>query len=298
MIERAAGGATIPSPTRRIEELPFMSSRPRRARAPSTERAAAPVAPPGLSGGQYRPLAERDLRRIVDAAKGVLDRTGIQVHASACREVFRRAGCRVDEDRNRVHIPPHLVDECVSSAARRVLLAGREERHDLELGGARVYMGTGGQAVKMLDLDGRVRETTLRDNYDIGRLVDTLEHIHFYMRPVVCRDVANEDIDVNQFYACLAATPKHVMANAYLPDSVPALKQMALMLTGGPEALAARPIMSFVASWTVSPLRYAMETVEILDQIVSHGFPIVISDRKSTRLNSSHRYISRMPSSA
>ncbi len=254
-----------------------MSPRPRRTRPSPAERTGPAVAPPGLPGGQYRPLAPGDLARIVDAAKTVLDRTGIQVHAGPCREVFRRAGCRVDEIRNRVYIPARLVEDGVRAAARHVLLAGREPRHDLELGGARVYMGTGGQAVKMLDLDGTVRETTLRDNYDIGRLVDTLEHIHFYMRPVVCRDVNNEDIDVNQFYACLAATPKHVMANAYLPESVPALKQMALMLAGGPETLAARPIMSFVASWTVSPLRYATETVEILDQIVAHGFPIVIS---------------------
>src|SRR3546814_1884732 len=79
-------------------------------------------------------------------------------------------------------------------------------------------MGTGGQAVKILDLDGKVRETRLSDNYDIGRLCDTLDHIHFYMRPVVARDLANEQLDVNQFYACLAATPKHVMANAYLPE--------------------------------------------------------------------------------
>src|SRR3546814_17304684 len=74
-------------------------------------------------------------------------------------------------------------------------------------------MGTGGQAVKILDLDGKVRETRLSDNYDIGRLCDTLDHIHFYMRPVVARDLANEQLDVNQFYACLAATPKHVLAN-------------------------------------------------------------------------------------
>src|SRR3546814_15533262 len=81
-------------------------------------------------------------------------------------------------------------------------------------------MGTGGQAVKVLDLDGSVRETRLSDNYDIGRLCDTLDHIHFYMRPVVPRDLANEQIDVNKFYACLAATGKHVLANAYLQERV------------------------------------------------------------------------------
>src|SRR3546814_5807719 len=64
------------------------------------------------------------------------------------------------------------------------LLAGRTPAHNLHLGGPRVYMGTGGQAVKILDLDGKVRETRLSDNYDIGRLCATLDHIHFYMRQI------------------------------------------------------------------------------------------------------------------
>ncbi|MCK6450832.1 MAG: trimethylamine methyltransferase family protein [Alphaproteobacteria bacterium] len=249
----------------------------RRTRSSAPVRQPAPVAPGGSSGGQYRPLTDADVRRIVDAAKTVLERTGIQVMPSRCREVFRALGCRVDAARDRVHIPARLVERALASAAPVVTLAGRRPEHDLALGGTKVYLGTGGQAVKVLDLDGRVRESVLRDNYDIGRLVDTLEHIHFYMRPVVCRDLATEDIDVNQFYACLAATPKHVMANAYLADSVPLLKEMAAMMAGGAAALAARPIISFSSCWTVSPLRYAAETVEILDRIIAHDLPVVTS---------------------
>src|SRR3546814_1331737 len=98
-------------------------------------------------------------------------------------------------------------------------------------------MGTGGQAVKILDLDGKVRETRLSDNYDIGRLCDTLDHIHFYMRPVVARDLANEQLDVNQFYACLAATPKHVSANAYLPAKVAEHLALEELLPGGTASL-------------------------------------------------------------
>jgi trimethylamine---corrinoid protein Co-methyltransferase len=236
-----------------------------------------PVAPAGLAGGSYRPLRDSDLPRIVDAAKTVLERTGIEVAPSPCREVFRAAGCRIDDDANRVFIPAKLVESALAGAAREVLLAGRSPQHDLHLGGRRVYMGTGGQAVKILDLDGKVRETRLSDNYDIGRLCDTLEHIHFYMRPVVARDLANEQIDVNQFYACMAATEKHVMANAYLPEKVAEQRAMAEMMAGGAEALNRRPLISYTACWTVSPLRYATETVEILDRIVAERMPVVIS---------------------
>lgn len=235
------------------------------------------VAPAGLSGGSYRPLKDADLLRIVEAAMEVLERTGIQVAASPCREVFRAAGCRIDEDHDRVFIGRKLVEAGLKTAAREVLLAGRSPQHDLRLGGQRVYMGTGGQAVKILDLDGKMRETRLSDNYDIGRLCDTLEHIHFYMRPVVPRDLANEQIDINQFYACLSATEKHVMANAYLPEKVAEQRALAEILAGGADSLDRRPLISYTACWTVSPLRYATETVEILDEIVAHKLPVVIS---------------------
>ncbi len=237
----------------------------------------APVAPAGAMGGRYKPLLESEVERILDAALTVLERTGIEVTESPCRQTFANAGCKVDPAINRVYIPRSLVEKAMKTMANEVLLAGRTPEHDLHLGSARVYMGTGGQAVKLLDLKGRMRETITSDNYHIGRLVDKLDNIHFYMRPVVCRDLENEDIDVNQFYTCLAATNKHVMANSYLPEKVKDLRMMANMIAGGAEAFEKRPIISFTACWTVSPLRYAMETVEILDEAIEHNIPVVIS---------------------
>ncbi|WP_343115672.1 trimethylamine methyltransferase family protein [Ostreiculturibacter nitratireducens] len=248
----------------------------RRGRVAAQETPVNP-APAGLEGGSYRPLTADALERIVGAAYAVLERTGVEVGPGECRDLFERAGCRVDTDAGRVHIPARVIDEARATARPEVLLAGRDPRHDLHLGGRRVYLGTGGQAVKIMDLDDRVRETRLRDNYDIGRLVDTLDHIHFYMRPVVCRDLGNDDIDVNQLYACVASTKKHVMSNSYLPSNVSRLRRMGEMLVGGSAEFDARPPISFVASWVVSPLRYAMETVEILDRIIEQGVPVVLS---------------------
>jgi len=248
----------------------------RRNRTQETPKPANP-APAGAEGGSFKPLGDHQIEQIVAAAYEVLSRTGIEVGAGAPRDLFERAGCRIDSEKSRVFIPAHLIDDALSNAKPEVLLAGREEKHDLHLGGRRVYMGTGGQAVKILGIDDIVRETTLADNYNIGRLVDTLEHIHFYMRPVVCRDLANEDIDINQLYACVSATKKHVMSNAYLPERVADLREMGEMLVGGAQAFDARPPISMVASWVVSPLRYAMETVEILDEIIANDLPVVLS---------------------
>src|SRR3546814_11076870 len=122
---------------------------------------------------------------------------------------------------DRVYFPARLVEEALRSAAREVLLAGRTPAHDLHLGGPRVYMGTGGQAVKILDLDGKVRETRLSDNYDIGRPCDPLDHLHFYMRPVAARDLATHQPDVNPLSAWLDAPPKPANAPPTPPQQAP-----------------------------------------------------------------------------
>jgi trimethylamine--corrinoid protein Co-methyltransferase len=254
-----------------------MSRRRELARERAAARRAAIVAPAGLRGGRYKPLDDTEVVRIVDAAKTVLERTGIEVLESPCREVFRKAGCRVDEGRNRVYIDSALVERALETAAPEVLLAGRAPGQDLNLGGQRVYMGTGGSAVNVVDVEGAFRQSTLADNYHIGRLVDRLDNIHFYMRPVVSRDIPPEALDINQYYACLAATPKHVMANAYRAENVARLRQLGEMLAGGSDAMDRRPVLSFVACWTVSPLRYAEETVAVVDAIVEHDMPLVLS---------------------
>ena len=65
------------------------------------ERRQASVVPPGLEGGWYKPLRDEDVKRIHEASLEVLERTGIEVMPSECREIFRQAGARVDEELDR-----------------------------------------------------------------------------------------------------------------------------------------------------------------------------------------------------
>lgn len=250
--------------------------RSRRRERPVAEKAA--VVAPGLPGGQYRPLTDEAVSRIHEASLEVLERVGIEVLPSEAREIFRAAGARVDAGADRVYLPRAMVEDALATAANEVVLCGRDPRHDLRLGGTRVYMGTGGAAVKVLDLEsGHIRESTLADVARIGRLVDSLDNIHFYLRPCVARDIPTENLDLNTYYAALASTTKHVTGNCFTVDSLRQVIAMAEMIAGGAQALRERPILSFVTCWTVSPLRYATETVEVLTEIVRQGLPVFLS---------------------
>jgi trimethylamine--corrinoid protein Co-methyltransferase len=254
-----------------------MSSVKRRERRQDKGHKPTSVAPGGTATRAYQPLSEDEVKRIHEASLLVLERTGIEVLPSEARSIFQEAGAQVDNDHNRVYFPRSMVEDALAKACNRFTLAGREERHDMDMGGDRVYMGTGGAAVKVMDLNGRVRESKLADIAKIGRLVDALENIHFYLRPVVARDVPVNLLDVNKTYAAICNTTKHVMTSAYNTTTALDVIEMVSMVMGGKEFYEERPIVSFTACWTVSPLRYAPETVEVLIELVKQNVPVVIS---------------------
>ena len=230
----------------------------------------------GFIGGQYRPLSEKAIERIHETSLRVLEEIGVKVDGEEALAIFKDHGAKVGG--NIVHIPPALVEKALTRVPHSFLMAGREVRHDLLMEGKRVYLGTGGAALTVLDLDtGAARPGTLRDLAELAKLVDTLANIHFYLRPCIPQDIPKEAIDVNQFYASLANTTKNVMGAAESVQTAREVIEMASMIAGGEEALIRRPFISFVTSWMISPLHFATETTRVLLEVTKHRVPVALS---------------------
>lgn len=154
-------------------------------------------------GGQFKPLSKKDIEKIHETSLRILEEIGVKVSLEEALAVLRKHGAKIDGDR--VRIPPSLVEQALQLVPHKFLMAGREEKQDLFMEDKRVYLGTGGAALTVLDLEtGAARQGTLRDLADLAKLVDALENIHFYLRPCVPQDVPKEVMDVNQFYASLS----------------------------------------------------------------------------------------------
>ena len=115
------------------------------------------------------------------------------------------ASCLATSD-GRLIFSARLIDEALAGLRRGFTLYGQKAGHELVLSGKRVYMGTGGAAPQIVDLEtGLYRPSTLRDLYDAARIVDAMDNIHFFSRPLVARDMADDRLlDVNTAYASLA----------------------------------------------------------------------------------------------
>jgi trimethylamine--corrinoid protein Co-methyltransferase len=157
---------------------------------------------PGMEGGQYKPLSERDMQRIHETALTLLETVGLAQAIPTCVEAMTAKGAFINAQ-GRLCIPRALVEDTLASCARNFVLHGRDPKHDMQPSGNKVYFGTAGAAVHIVEPETRsYRESLLVDLYDAGRIVDNCEHIHFYQRPVTARDmITGHDLDINTMYA-------------------------------------------------------------------------------------------------
>ena len=137
---------------------------------------------PGQSSGRYKPLTDSECRSVYDTALTLLEEYGIGGPIPEFIDVVVPAGGWLDDD-DRLHFPRSLVEEIIGMAAKSFTWHGLDDNRSIEVGGDRVHFGTAGAAVSVWDHETRKhRPSDLRDIYDVARLVDTLEHIHFHVR--------------------------------------------------------------------------------------------------------------------
>jgi trimethylamine--corrinoid protein Co-methyltransferase len=232
---------------------------------------------PGLQGGRYQPLTAGEVERIHQAALDVLEDVGLSDAIASCIAIVTAAGGRLGDD-GRLRFPRALVEDTIARAARGFVLHAADPRCDLEPWGQKVHFATAGAAVHIVDPETRTyRDSTLADLYDIARLVDRLDHIHLFQRPVVTRDLIDpRELDLNTCYACIAGTRKHVGTSFVQPDHVAEAVAMLHLIAGDGRRWRARPFVSMSNCFVVPPLKFATDACRCLEVAVRAGMPVLL----------------------
>lgn len=232
----------------------------------------------GLSGGSYKPLSEEDINQINETVLRVFAEVGVQINLPEALALFKKAGAEVDETRRIARIPAELVQRLISSAPSTINLCGRVEDGslDCEIGGSRVYLGTGGTALNVLEPGAaEPRRSELKDIMNMARAVDALENIHFYMLNLFPHELSPENVDVNRFGAALNRTQKHIMGGVYTVEGIRNVIRMAEIIAGSKERLLARPFISMVAC-VISPLKLDEDYGRLAMEAAQYGIPLVV----------------------
>jgi trimethylamine--corrinoid protein Co-methyltransferase len=229
----------------------------------------------GVVGGQYEPLSCDDLGEIHQAVLELLETLGLSQAPRCMIDCVTAQGGTYTEE-GRLLFPRSMVSDALAGIRRDVVLWSRRNGYHLDISDARVHVGTGGAAPRILDINTHTyRETTIRDLYDMARIVDLQEHIHFFSRPVVGTDAPTSlDLDVNTLYACLAGTSKHICISVTLPEHVKTIAEICYAVAGGEQSFRQRPFLTIMAAHVVPPMRFATESCEVVEQAVRYGIPV------------------------
>jgi len=245
----------------------------REAPIPEDER----VIRPGMEGGLFKPLKDADVIRIHNAALHVLETVGFADAIPSCIEMVTAAGGKLT-DEGRLLFPRALVEDTIANAARNFPIYGRDPKHDLEPWGTKVHFGTAGAAVHMYNPEtNEYRESTIQDLYDIARIVDVMDNIHFFQRSVVPRDIEAPDaMDLNTCYAAVAGTTKHVGTSMVHADHVTEVLEMLHHIAGGEDKWRERPFVSQSNCFVVPPMKFAEDACGALEVAVRGGMPVLL----------------------
>ncbi|MEM8794462.1 MAG: trimethylamine methyltransferase family protein [Pseudomonadota bacterium] len=232
---------------------------------------------PGLEGGRYNPLTEEDVGRIHNAALDALEEIGLSDAPQSGIDYLTGAGAILGDD-GRIRFPRALVEDMLAVAARDITVCGRDPRHDLELTRNRVYFGTAGAAVHLVDVEtNNYRDSTLKDLLSAAQLVDALDNIHFLQRPMVPRDIEdNLEMDLNTLYACCQGTLKHIGTSFSDPSHVAPCMELLHVIAGGEKAWRARPFVSNSNCFVVPPMKFATESCETMENCIRAGMPVLL----------------------
>ncbi len=231
---------------------------------------------PGQESGRYRPLTDPEVRQIHETALRLLAEVGLADAPESGVEYLTRAGCTLS-DRGRLLFPRALVEDTIAKAARHFVLHAQNPRFDMEPWGKRVYFGTAGAAVNIVDPETGYRESLVKDLYDIGRIVDVMEHIHFFQRAVVPRDIPDPfEMDFNTCYASVMSTTKHVGSSWVHPDHVKASLEMLHLVAGSEQKWRERPFVSQSNCFVVPPMKFATDACRCLEVAVEGGMPVLL----------------------
>ncbi len=225
-----------------------------------------------LSGGLGLNLfTEDELYELHLATLEVLEKTGLFFEDAEALETLDGGGAVIDKKNKIVKFPPHLIEDSIRSAPSKIVLAGRNPKHDFVMENNRVGFTNFGEGVFVIDpYTGEHRETTKADVSATAVLADYLSEIDVYERAVGAEDVPKKTVQLHNAEAWLPNTSKHGFMGPGGGYMLKKIVEMGTAIAGSREAFDERPMVSFITC-PVSPLQIVGESCEIIMESARAG---------------------------
>lgn len=212
--------------------------------------------------------------RIVDEARGLLEKLGVEVQDPGLLDRLGEHGARVDRATNRAFLAGPMIDKALASAPRSFRLYDLlgEPTHDFS--GFNVHFTPGSSALNVMDWPSqRVRRPVTADYAAFVKVVQGLPHIAAQSTAFVCADVPDAVADAYRLYLSLMLGEKPVVTGAFTAEGFPLMLDLLTIARAGAEALRDRPLAVFSACPT-SPFKWSRDTARNVVDCARAGVPV------------------------
>ncbi len=151
-------------------------------------------------------LSDEDIKAMHEATLHIMSEVGFIWTHRPSLDILLGAGCAIIN--NRICMPPHLVEDCIAKASKRLVIRGRNGQVN-ELGGGNLYFHNLGGARDVFDAKtGTRRIATDQDVINATRLLDALPNCHTITPFFTPRDVPGELMSLFMYRHSLPYTVK------------------------------------------------------------------------------------------
>jgi trimethylamine--corrinoid protein Co-methyltransferase len=198
-----------------------------------------------LVGSMY-PITEAERKKIHKAAIRVLDEGGMRCDDPRASEMFKKAGCTLQNDGALVKIPEKVVMKAFETCPGTFTIYGRDEagENDMNIGKGEVHFGTvTGRYLRDIQT-GERRKATRADAIDGTLMGDALDNVHglykavmwLYDEPKIC----NSQMLVGEMMKYSEKSMTWVY-NTGAENEIPDLIKLWQIAAGGERALLQKP---------------------------------------------------------
>ena len=220
-------------------------------------------------------LSDAEKQFVHEQTVRVLEEIGIAFNTPVAIDLLEAAGAPVDREKLTAKLPWDLVKHCLATVPQRILLAGRDPRHDRYLDDNEpIVFSTDGTATYMYDdVTGERWEGTEDDLRRVIRLFEGLENVDMNWCSICPRDVDPLTSGLRMAAIGLTESGKHLQDEVREPEQVPYFVEMLEAFAGA--SLKERPIYS-VTNCTIAPLQHDADMTEAGIELARAGVPIFI----------------------
>jgi trimethylamine--corrinoid protein Co-methyltransferase len=227
---------------------------------------------------KFEYLAQEGIELIHERALKLLEELGLEFTHPEAVAVLEAAGAEVvDREAGLVRLPRELVLGSVAKAPAEFTVYARNPAHNVVIGGDHIVTAPVYGPPFVHDLDNGRRGAVLEDFRNFVRLAQMTPQIKNAGGTVVePEDVPQETRHLDMVHALLTLSDKTCMGSVTAAENAQDTVEMAALVFGGREALAARPALIALVNVN-SPRRYDTRMLDALLVYAKARQPVIVT---------------------